>query len=41
MLLPLLVALTPVGPAGLLGFAFGGLWLLVTSAVLALGTPAR
>jgi hypothetical protein len=36
-----LVALTPVGPAGLLGFLFGGLWVLVTSLLLARGAPAR
>ena len=31
MLVPLVVALAPVGSAGLLGFAFGGLWVLVAS----------
>ncbi len=36
MLVPLLIALTPLGPAGLLGFLFGGLWVLVTSIHLAM-----
>ncbi|MGY1835279.1 hypothetical protein ACI79P_09230 [Blastococcus sp. SYSU DS0510] len=44
-LVPLLVALTAVGPSGLLGFVFGGLWLVVTSLLLAReaprGAPAR
>ncbi|TFV52886.1 hypothetical protein [Blastococcus sp. TF02A-35] len=37
---PLVVALAPVGPAGLLGFAFGGGWLLVTSLLLTVRAPA-
>ncbi|MGY1724765.1 hypothetical protein [Blastococcus sp. SYSU DS0533] len=40
-LVPLLVALTPVGPSGLLGLVFGGLWLVVTSLVLARDARAR
>ncbi|MFD2090726.1 hypothetical protein [Blastococcus deserti] len=35
MLVPLVVALTPVGPSGLLGFLFGGLWVLVASLLIA------
>ncbi len=41
MLVPLVVALTPIGPSGLLGFLFGGLWVLVTSLLLATEAPAR
>ena len=41
MLVPLLIALTPMGPAGLLGFLFGGLWVVVTSLLLARDAPAR
>lgn len=40
-LVPLLVALTAVGPSGLLGFVFGGLWLVVASVVLTRDAPAR
>ncbi len=35
LLVPLVVALTPIGPSGLLGFVFGGMWLLVASVLLA------
>ena len=38
-LLPLAIALTPVGPSGLLGFFFGGAWLVATSVLLAAEAP--
>lgn len=41
MLVPLVIALAPVGPAGLLGFFFGGLWVLVTSLFFAMESAAR
>ncbi|WP_448613889.1 hypothetical protein [Modestobacter sp. URMC 112] len=41
MLVPLVVALAPVGPAGLLGFTSGGLWVLVASLHFAMQEPAR
>ncbi|RZU30491.1 hypothetical protein [Blastococcus saxobsidens] len=40
VLAPLLVALTPLGPSGLLGVVFGGLWVLVTSILLAVESPS-
>jgi hypothetical protein len=40
-LVPLVVALTPIGPSGLLGFFFGGAWLVATSVLLAAEAPTR
>jgi hypothetical protein len=40
-LVPLVLALTPIGPSGLLGFFFGGAWLVVTSVLLAVERPTR
>jgi hypothetical protein len=40
-LAPLVVALTPIGPSGLLGFFFGGAWLVITSVLLAVERPTR
>jgi hypothetical protein len=41
MLLPLALALTPIGPSGLLGFVFGGLWVLAASVLITVEAPAR
>ena len=40
-LVPLTVALTPIGPSGLLGFFFGGAWLVLASVLLAVERRSR